>query len=222
MNARNLQEVEVKLHSPDLAAVRAALETAGATLVKPRVFERNLRYDSADGALMAQGLVLRLRQDEAVKLTYKADARVESGIVSRFEAEVEVSDFETMDLILRRLGYKVALIYEKYRTTYELDGAEIVLDELPYGNFTEIEGDAATIERVVETLGLAGARRMVASYTDIFVRLRERLGLDVENCSFDEFAGVDVDWGDFVFLTTEDAEGTEKSGRDKAQDQSRL
>ena len=199
MNARNLQEVEVKLHSPDLAAVRAALETAGATLVKPRVFERNLRYDSADGALMAQGIVLRLRQDEAVKLTYKADARVESGIVSRFEAEVEVSDFETMDLILRRLGYKVALIYEKYRTTYELDGAEIVLDELPYGNFTEIEGDAATIERVVETLGLGGARRMVASYTDIFLRLRERLGLDVENCSFDEFVGVDVDSGDLVF-----------------------
>ena len=199
MNARNLQEVEVKLHSPDLAAVRAALETAGATLVKPRVFERNLRYDSADGALMAQGIVLRLRQDEAVKLTYKADARVESGIVSRFEAEVEVSDFETMDLILRRLGYKVALIYEKYRTTYELDGAEIVLDELPYGNFTEIEGDAATIERVVETLGLGGARRMATSYTDIFLRLRERLGLDVEDCSFDEFAGVDVDWGDLVF-----------------------
>ncbi len=195
MSAKNLREVEVKLHSPDLAALREALETAGATLVKPRVFERNLRYDSADGALMAQGLVLRLRRDEAVKLTYKADARVESGIVSRFEAEVEVSDFETMDLILRRLGYKVALIYEKYRTTYELDGAEIVLDELPYGNFTEIEGDAATIERVVAKLGLGGARRMVASYTDIFLRLRERLGLDVEDCSFDEFAGVDVDWG---------------------------
>ncbi len=193
MSAGKLQEVEVKLHSPDLADVRAALETAGATLVKPRVFERNLRYDSADGALMAQGIVLRLRQDDAVKLTYKADARVESGIVSRFEAEVKVSDFEMMDLILRRLGYQVALIYEKYRTTYELDGAEIVLDELPYGHFTEIEGDAATIERLVEKLGLGHSRRMTGSYTDIFLRLRERLGLDVNDCTFDEFAGVDVD-----------------------------
>ncbi|MCY3831451.1 MAG: class IV adenylate cyclase [Chloroflexi bacterium] len=186
------QEVEVKLHTPDLSKIRDALEAAGATLTKPRVFERNLRYDSADGSLKTAGVVLRLRQDEAAKLTYKADSSVESGIVSRFEAEVEVSDFETMDVILRRLGYKVALIYEKYRTTYELDGAEIVLDELPYGNFTEIEGDAATIERVVERLGLGGCRRMPGSYVDIFADVKARLGLDVRDCTFEAFEDVEV------------------------------
>ncbi len=188
-----LQEVEVKLYTPDLGNVRRALEVAGAKLVKPRVFERNLRYDSADGGLTAAGVVLRLRRDEAIKLTYKADASVERGIVSRFEAEVEVSDFETMDVILRRLGYRVALTYEKYRTTYALEDAEVVLDELPYGNFTEIEGDVATIERVVQKLGLAGARRMAGSYVDIFYALRDRVGLDVRECTFDEFVGVDVE-----------------------------
>ena len=187
-----LQEVEVKLHTPDLAAVQEALEAAGAMLVKPRVFERNVRYDSADGSLMAAGIVLRLRQDEAVKLTYKADASVERGIVSRFEAEVEVSDFKTMDVILRRLGYVVALVYEKYRATYELDGAEIVLDELPYGNFTEIEGDAATIERVVEALGLRGCRRMSGSYIDIFWDVKARLGLVARDCSFAAFEDIKI------------------------------
>ena len=198
MDDDKLQEVEVKLYTPDLAAVRAALIAAGARLVKPRVFERNLRYDSADGALMAQGIVLRLRQDEAVKLTYKADASMVDGIVSRFEAEVELSDFETMTVILRRLGYQVALVYEKYRTTYELAGAEVVLDELPFGNFTEIEGDVAMIERVVVMLDLGSARRMMGSYTDIYLQLRERLELDVEDCTFDEFVGVDVDLGEWV------------------------
>ena len=196
MKNDNLQEVEVKLYSPDLAAVQKALEDADAVLLKPRVFERNLRYDSADGTLMAAGIVLRLRQDEAVKLTYKADASIADGIVSRFEAEVTVSDFETMDLILRRLGYRVGLIYEKYRSTYALAGAEVVLDELPYGNFTEIEGDVEMIERAVAMLGLGGARRMTGSYTDIFLRLKERLDLDVEDCTFDEFVGVDV--GDVI------------------------
>ena len=172
MNETTMREVEVKLHTPDLAVVQQALEAAGATLIKPRVFERNLRYDSPDGALTAGGMVLRLRQDEAVKLTYKADASMARGIVSRFEAETEVSDFAAMDVILRRLGYDVALIYEKYRTTYELDGAEIVLDELPYGNFTEIEGDAEMIERVIATLGLGGYRRMTGSYVDIFANVR--------------------------------------------------
>ena len=192
MNEGKLQEVEVKLYTPDLNRVRGALEAAGATLLKPRVFERNVRYDRADGMLSAQGIVLRLRQDEAVKLTYKADASMERGIVTRFEAEVEVSDYETMDVILQRLGYEVALVYEKYRTTYELAGAEIVLDELPYGNFTEIEGDAETIERVVEVLGLGGCRRMTGSYVFIFLGLKAKLGMVARDCTFEAFAGVDV------------------------------
>ena len=193
MRDDKMQEVEVKLHSPDLAQVREALERAGATRTKARVFERNLRYDSADGSLTRAGVVLRLRQDEAVKLTFKADASVERGIVSRFEAEVALSDFETMDVILQRLGYVVALIYEKYRTTYTLEGAEIVLDELPYGNFTEIEADAATIERAVEKLGLGDCPRMAGSYVDIFLHVKARLGLDARDCSFSAFEGVDVD-----------------------------
>ena len=78
---------------------------------------------------------------------------------------------------LRRLGYVVALIYEKYRTTYMLGDAEIVLDELPYGNFTEIEADEATIERVVARCwGLGGYRRMSGSYTGMFAELKVRLG----------------------------------------------
>lgn len=191
-------ETEVKLHTPDLASVKGALEAAGATLVKPRLFERNVRYDSAGGMLSAQGVVLRLRQDDAVRLTFKADERVVDGISSRFEAEVEVSDFALMDVILQRLGYEVALIYEKYRTTYALDGAEVVLDELPYGNFTEIEGDAATIERVMDKLGLAGARRMGGSYVYIFLGLEESLGLMARDCTFEAFAGVDVDMGNLI------------------------
>ncbi len=192
MNAGELREVEVKLHTPDLAVVRSALLAAGAKLVKERVFERNLRYDSADGKLIARGEVLRLRQDAAVKLTHKSDASVESGIVSRLEAEVIVSDFDTMHLILRRLGFHVALIYEKYRATYELLGAEVVLDELPFGNFTEIEGAAETIERVVTALGLGGCQRMTGSYVDIFAAVKARLGLDARDCTFEAFDGIDV------------------------------
>lgn len=190
MDASKLREVEVKLHTPDLAAVQRALGAAGAKLVKERVLERNLRYDSADGGLIASGEVLRLRQDAAVKLTHKSHASVESGIVSRLEAEVIVSDFDTMHLILRRLGYRVALVYEKYRTTYELPDAEIVLDELPFGNFTEIEGAAETIERVVAALGLDDCKRMEGSYTDIFAAVKARLGLAARDCTFEAFAGV--------------------------------
>ena len=82
MNEKRLQEVEVKLYTPDLALVRVALEKAGAVLTKPRVFERNLRYENAAGTLTAQGVVLRLRQDDKAKLTYKEGEGSADGIFS--------------------------------------------------------------------------------------------------------------------------------------------
>ena len=196
MDEKRLQEVEVKLYTPDLAIVQQALESAGAELTKPRVFERNLRYENAAGTLTSQGVVLRLRQDDQATLTYKSGGSSQDGIFRRFEAEVVVSDFETMDVILRRLGYQLALVYEKYRTTWVLEDAEIVLDELPYGNFTEIEADEATIKRVVGLLGLGGFKRMSGSYTGIFSELKRKLGLEMRDLSFESFAGLDVDVGD--------------------------
>ena len=62
------------------------------------------------------------------------------GIISRFEAEVNVGDFANTKLILEKLGFMVTASYEKYRSTFFLDNTEIVLDELPFGNFVEIEG----------------------------------------------------------------------------------
>lgn len=191
-----LQEVELKLHTPDLSRVRLALEEASAALTKPRVYERSLRYENATKTLSESGIVLRLRQTSADNrqglLTYKEGARIKNGISQRFEAEVAVDDFEMMDMILGRLGYEVALIYEKYRTTYTLGAAEIMLDEMPFGSFSEIEADADVIESLVTRLGLENQPRMAASYTEIFANVKERLGLDFRDLTFDNFAGVAV------------------------------
>ena len=64
---------------------------------------------------------------------------------------------------------------------------------LPYGNFTEIEADEATIERVVGLLGLGGCRRMSESYTAIFAELKRKLGLEMRDLSFESFARLGVD-----------------------------
>ena len=197
MPDNTMRETEIKLHTPDLAAVQAALESAGATLTKPRVYERNLRYEDADETLTSTRNRAAVAPGRGNETDIQSGRVLRDGIVSRFEAEVQVSDFETMDVILRRLGFHVALIYEKYRTTYELMGAEVVLDELPYGNFTEIEGDADTIERVVAALGLGECRRMEGSYTDIFAEVKARLGLDARDLTFEAFDGLqdhDIDF----------------------------
>jgi adenylate cyclase class 2 len=195
MNAYN--ETEIKLYVPDLKQVQQKLEAARATLKAPRVYERNVRYDDAKHTLSPLGKTLRLRQDTRVRLTYKDDGKVADGIISRFEAEVEVSDFDAMETILGKLGYSPYLVYEKYRTTYELDDAEIVLDEMPYGNFVEIEGQTETINKLIGTLELGSARRFESSYPTLFERLRQKLGLKFTDLTFANFKGVTVNEEDF-------------------------
>lgn len=187
------QEVEIKLYVPDLQAVQGRLEAMGAHLAKPRVHERNVRYENLARDLTPRGIVVRLREDAAIRLTYKGPSLYnQGGIRSRFEAEVEVSDFDAMETILAHLGYTPHMTYEKYRTTYEHDGAEIVLDEMPYGNFVEIEGPAEAIQRIQAALGLNDAPNFGDSYAALFERVRANLGLTFNDMTFANFEGVRV------------------------------
>ena len=195
--AKTYNETEIKLYVPELDTVKARLETAGARLKAPRVYERNVRYDDADRTLTPRGIVVRLREDTRVRLTYKDEGQAQDGIISRFEAEVEVSDFDAMETILGKMGYTPYLTYEKYRTTYAMDGAEIVLDEMPYGNFVEIEGSVEAIKVIIQTLGLDTAARMDGSYATLFERLRAKLGLSFSDLTFANFENVPVAESDF-------------------------
>jgi adenylate cyclase class 2 len=185
-------ETEVKLHVPDLDAVAKRLASLGAQQEGERVYEYNVRYDLPDDGLRAEGIVLRLRRDTRVRLTYKGKGSAANGVISRAEHEVEVSDFDTMDRIIRLLGYEPRMIYEKYRTTYHLDSTEVVLDEMPYGHFVEIEGTEAAIEAVIDRIELTAAPRLAASYAGLFDRVRAHLGLDFRDITFDNFARIEV------------------------------
>jgi adenylate cyclase, class 2 len=186
-------ETEVKVLVDDLAKLERLLQTLGATQTAARVYERNVRYEDATNSLSPSDRVLRLRTDSRVRLTYKEPLSVAQGdIYSRTELEVTISDFETMDLLLQRLGFHPAWIYDKYRTTYELTGCEVVLDELPFGQFVEIEGEADQIETVMGALGLNTARRIPASYSVLFFRLKEALHFPFRDLTFENFQGVEL------------------------------
>lgn len=191
--AKDNIETELKLYVPDLKPVAQRLEALGATLTAPRILEKNTRYEDAEGKIAAAGTVVRLRQDTRARLTYKEGERsVGEYGSSRYEAEVDVSDFGKMETILGKLGFHPVLVYEKYRTTYALDDAEITLDEMPYGNFVEIEADEDVIGRLVDTLDLQDARRMAGSYTTLFKIVKQNLRLEFTDLTFANFAGVDV------------------------------
>jgi adenylate cyclase, class 2 len=186
-------EVEAKIKVKDLAEIERRLQKAGAKLKSERVYERNVRYEDAGETLTPAGRVLRLRQDRQARLTYK-EPHDPAGKDdwTRTELEVTVSDFDTTDLLLKKIGFHPAWIYEKYRTTYELAGCEVVLDEMPFGAFVEVEGEPDAIERALAALGLADEPRISESYSDLFFRVKERLGLPFRDLTFENFKGVKV------------------------------
>lgn len=191
-DASDKMETEIKLWVTEFGSLEQTLLAQGAILSAPRVFERNVRYDLPNGSLARRGMVLRLRQDSRVRLTYKEGGSSKDGVISRFEAEVEVSDFKTMDEILTLLGYMHSMAYEKYRTTYQMDGCEVVLDELPFGKFVEIEGKHESILALMKRLNLNEALRVEMSYVRAFEVIAKKMGLTFRDATFENFAAIHV------------------------------
>ena len=187
------QEIEVKFYLQDLAAFRQRLLSAGAFLTQPRVKEINLRFDTPQRNLSQKAQVLRLRQDEAAHLTFKGPGALEGGVLSRQEIEFEVSEFAAARRFLEALGYRVFTTYEKIRENFTLAGVQVSLDEMPFGNFTELEGpNPEAIRKLAESLGLAWERRIAMSYLELFARLKTRLALPFDDLTFEAFRDLTI------------------------------
>lgn len=203
----NLQEMEAKFYVLDLKKIETRLQNLEARLIQPRVLETNIRFDLFDDSqprLRSEGRVLRLRRDTETRLTYKDSGRSEQGVVDRTEIEFTVDDFAKAKLFLEALGYQKLLEYEKYRTTYELlqtsdvpsdlgGLVHVMLDELPYGNFVEIEGESIQIiHYIVEQLDLNRNAAISKSYSALFENARQTLKLPFKDLTFANFAEVEV------------------------------
>lgn len=183
----NGQEIEAKFYINKLSKIEARLQKLEARLIQTRVHEKNLRFDTPDQNLRKEGRVLRLRQDDAARMTYKGPSEKNEGIMSRTEIEFIVEDFEKARQFLESLGYELVIFYEKHRSTYELDNTHIMLDELPYGNFVEIEGrDNASIRTMAGKLHIKW-EPVAASYHGLFERVREARKLEPSQLTFAAF-----------------------------------
>jgi len=190
MKSKNGQETEIKFYISNLSIVEKQLLKLGANLQQGRTHEVNWRFDSLDGHLTSTFQVLRLRQDQRVHLAYKGPSDPTSEVSIREEIEFEVSDALSARQFLEALGYQVVVMYEKFRTTYRMEQAEIVLDELPFGNFIEIEGSSPEqIKGISDQLHLNWEARIKLSYLSLFNQCREKFSLKVSNLLFEEFQG---------------------------------
>ncbi len=191
-------ETEAKFFVKNLGMIELRLQELKAQLIRLRTHETNLRFDNGNNELRKASRVLRLRQDEKARFTFKGPSiELPNGLLTRQEIEFIVEDFEKAREFLEALGYKVVVIYEKFRAVYELNDIHIMLDELPYGEFVEIEGkNVDTIHNIANQLELNWSKMVKDSYHTLFEQVAQKFNLESSQLTFKALENVKISAGD--------------------------
>jgi len=149
-------ECELKYLDVDLDVLSLRLKDIGGK-TSGRYFESNLVFDYDDRSLKKAGVLLRLREKQGkAVLTVKRppETEVPSSLKVFEEIESVVEDFDTVKRALEAVGFSVAFAYEKVREKWTFDECVICLDQLPFGDYVEIEGTEETVPQCAVALGI--------------------------------------------------------------------
>ena len=132
-------------------------------------FEENTIYRG--GRLDLGGCALRLRRvNGRAILTFKQRFPSRSSIKYQQEEETPVENAGAMHAILSALGFRVGLVYEKRRVRWDVGKAKVVIDELPFGLFMEIEASERQIRQVEKRIGADKLPPVVETYPSLTAR----------------------------------------------------
>jgi adenylate cyclase class 2 len=193
-------ETEVKFYLPNIDSIRTRLIDLGAVF-KHRTFETNIRFEDPEKSLYKKKSLLRLRKDKKITLTFKSEPPIKDDqfkILKEFE--VEVSDFDAMEHILKSLGFKEEQVYEKWREIYVFGDTHLCLDTMPYGDFLEIEGTKESIQQLALKIGLLWEKRILLNYLAIFDIIKRQLNLSFYDVTFSNFNNIQFDMAQYLKL----------------------
>ncbi len=167
-------EKKYRLGSKRLEEITQKLAELGAKFEK-EVFEVN--YQHRGGEMDERGATLRLRKiGDFTMLTYKEKMKGGDGSKWKIEHETMVSDVEETEAIIERLGYYLTAVYEKRRKYFRLGDVEVVLDELPFGLYMEIEGTEDEIVKAAKKLGLKDIEYEPRGYPRLTIKYGKMVG----------------------------------------------
>ena len=171
-------EKKYRLTPEQLQLLAEKLPKVGAARVG-REFEENTLYRHP--AIDQQTSVLRVRRiGERTILTFKQQLPTLTSAKYRREEETEIENYAALTAVLQVLGCVPAVVYEKHRETWRLRDAEVVVDELPYGWFMEIEGSEEGIEEIEQLLSIEGLTVETATYPQLTVKHGKHHGEMIE------------------------------------------
>ncbi|MFV0387470.1 MAG: CYTH domain-containing protein [Pyrinomonadaceae bacterium] len=178
-SALNIEiEKKYRLDKEQEARIRADLAEFDAEFLGEE-FEENLIFGNE--RMFDLKTMVRLRTTENRKiLTFKKHVSDEGGVKSHIEYESEVSDVEQVRKILEGLELFCGILYEKRRKSYSFRGISVVVDELSFGRYMEIEGTPIQIAEVELLLGADELEVEMFTYPQLTHALGKRNGRCME------------------------------------------
>lgn len=190
----DILEIEVKFYISNISTIRDKVISLGAESMG-RIFETNICFEDSQKNLFKNRSLLRLRKDNRTRLTFKSlphtkNQEKNADFKIFREQEVEVSDFAVMKSILESLGFHKERVYEKWRETFILNGVTLCIDEMPFGNFLEIEGEKEDIVEAASKTGMAWENRILSNYLHMFEIIRQKFKLKFNDITFENFKNI--------------------------------
>lgn len=182
-----LNELEIKIQINSDEHFQAIYDSCIILFGPPisHVLQLDEYYDTTDGQLKKQDLVIRIRSYGEKKTIALKSPRVElpSGMTNRIELEFLSAEGDKVHEQLFSQGLNPNEAAEKERWTFVYNDCEIVLDRLPFiGSFIEIEGPSEEIiNEIVSLLKLSSCQVLRQNYGELMMAKFRELRLPLTN-----------------------------------------
>lgn len=159
---------------------------------KNRQYQSNTMFDNSSGLMKTTNGRIRVRvlgETGEKVLTYKKPIDSEDGAKREIEYEIKFVDFsDNVEKILEMMEFLSSTSYERYQTKWTIGSTQISLDEYPFADFLEIEGEKEEITKIAVKLGYPVSDGLIKPVDTLFQEWRKERGLPFKpQMRFDDF-----------------------------------
>ena len=157
-----------------------------------RQYQSNVMFDNASQLMQKTNGRIRLRtlgKTGQKVLTYKKPLPSKNGAKQETEYEIKFADKnKQIENILREMEFVPTTSYERYQSKWKLNDIQITLDEYPFANFLEIEGELQKIQKIAIQLGFTLQDGLTKPADTLFQQWRKNKNLPFKShMQFDDF-----------------------------------
>mgnify|MGYP001559853015 FL=1 len=163
-------EYEAIFTNIDKEDIRAKLRAAGAQLIYSEILQKRVVFNLPVGHEIKGGW-LRVR-DEGDKITMSLKVVDGNKIENQKELCLKIDNFDMAVAFLESIGCERKSFQESKRELWQLDGADITIDEWPFLEpYVEIEGQGeAQVKALSEKLGFDYSQTLFCSVDTLYIK----------------------------------------------------